>query len=59
MKDFKYIWLVGLLITILIVVVPIISVVSTNPAVETADPWANVPVRAPHVDHTALMTGPY
>jgi octaheme c-type cytochrome (tetrathionate reductase family) len=59
MKDFKYIWLIGLIVTILIVVVPILSVVSTNPEIETADPWAKVPVRAPHVDHSSLLTGPY
>lgn len=58
MKNFKYAWLFGLPITILIIIVPIISVVSSEPT-STDDPWASVPVRAPHVDHTDLMDGTY
>jgi hypothetical protein len=31
MKDFKYIWIVGLIITFLIVALPIVSLVSAGP----------------------------
>ena len=58
MKDFKYIWLVGLIVTILIVVTPILSVVSITAEAED-DPWAYLPVREPHVDHVDLLPGPY
>lgn len=58
MKDFKYIWIIGLIITLLIVVVPIVGFVSTDPE-PSDDPWSAMPVREPHVDHSALLTGPY
>ncbi len=59
MKNSKYVWIFGLVITILIIAVPIISVVADNPDAETGDPWANVPQRPPHVDHTSLIEGPF
>ncbi|MCP5096577.1 MAG: tetrathionate reductase family octaheme c-type cytochrome [Chloroflexi bacterium] len=40
------------------VVLPITTLVTREPA-PSDDPWENVPVRAPHVDHTDLMSGPY
>ncbi|MCA9971359.1 MAG: tetrathionate reductase family octaheme c-type cytochrome [Anaerolineales bacterium] len=57
-KEFKYIWILGLVVTALIIVVPIVSVVSSESAAPD-DPWASVPVRPPHVDHVDLLTGPY
>ena len=58
MKEFKYIWLVGILLTALIVVVPIV-ILLTPDTTPSSDPWANVPERPPHVDHTDLLTGPF
>jgi octaheme c-type cytochrome (tetrathionate reductase family) len=58
MRDFKYTWVIGLAITSLIVVVPIALFASPVPE-QTGDPWANLPVRPPHTDHTELMPGPY
>lgn len=58
MKDFKYIWVVGLLVTILIVVAPIALMISRD-SEPKVDPWDSLPARSPHVDHTDLMTGPY
>lgn len=58
MKDFKYIWVIGLIVTLLIVVVPILLFVSGE-AEATEDPWVNLPQRVPHVDHTDLLTSPY
>lgn len=61
MKETKYIWLVGLLATVLLIVVPIFLTVRDTTAVSTPpdDPWANLPVRAPAVDHSDLMEGPF
>ena len=58
MKDFKYIWIIGLVVTLLIVVAPIVAFVSSDPE-PNDDPWSTVPVREPHVDHTELLQGPY
>ena len=58
MRDFKYIWAIGLIVTLLIVVIPIITFVVPDKEV-TDDPWATLPVRPPHVDHSDLLTGPY
>ena len=54
MKEFKYVWIIGLVLTLLIVAVPIAAFISTDnqPA---NDPWIQVPVREPHVDHTDLQ----
>jgi octaheme c-type cytochrome (tetrathionate reductase family) len=57
MKDFKYIWVVGLIVTILIIAVPIALVFSSEPG-NTGDPWAVVPSRVPPTDHTDLIQGP-
>jgi len=59
MKNFKYIWVVGLIVTVLIIVVPIAVFASQNNADRIADPWDGVPERVGHTDHTELMTGPY
>ncbi len=58
MKDFKYIWLVGLIGTLLIVAVPIVLLIAQQPAPQ-ADPWDAVPQRPPHTDHSDLLQGPY
>ncbi len=58
MKESKNIWIFGLLITGALLIVPIVYFWprSTKPV---DDPWANVPPRLPHTDHTDLMEGPY
>lgn len=58
MKDFKYIWILGLMATFFIVAVPIGFFVAGEPET-TGDPWEGVPVRVPPTDHTDLMVGPY
>lgn len=58
MKNFKYIWVVGIIITLLIIIVPIFLFASAD--TKAADqPWDAVPVRPPHTDHTDLLPGPY
>jgi len=59
MRDSKYIWLVGLGITLLIIGVPI-YLFTFDPPVVSADPWASVPDRSRDpVDHSHFFTGTY
>jgi octaheme c-type cytochrome (tetrathionate reductase family) len=58
MKNFKYIWVVGLIVTLLIVAVPIIAFASNEPQ-SLDDPWSNVPGSPVHTDHTNLIEGPF
>ncbi len=57
MKDFKYIWVVGLIVTILIIAVPIFIVFNSE-APDEGDPWTVVPSRVPPTDHADLIKGP-
>ncbi|MCB9452614.1 MAG: tetrathionate reductase family octaheme c-type cytochrome [Anaerolineaceae bacterium] len=58
MKDFKYIWIVGIVVTALIIAIPIFLFVA-DPLQAGDAPWSNVPEHPTHTDHTNLMTGPY
>jgi octaheme c-type cytochrome (tetrathionate reductase family) len=60
MKNFKYIWVIGLIVTALIIAVPVVvTLAKNNTEPERGDPWAGVPVRAGHTDHTELLQGPF
>lgn len=59
MRDFKYIWLLGIFGTILLIAAPILAFVNTPTSENPDDPWTAVPERVPPVNHTDLMTGPY
>ena len=55
-------WVVGLIAIVLLIVGPIVIFTGVSSSVNASnadDPWANVPTRVPHVDHTDLMPGPY
>lgn len=54
----KYIWVVGLIVTLLVVAVPVALVLGEDDELPT-DPWAGVPERIPPVDHTDLLRGPF
>jgi octaheme c-type cytochrome (tetrathionate reductase family) len=57
MRNFKYIWAAGLIVTALIIVIPVL--LFTSGEAETADdPWAHVPKDRQHTDHTDLIQGP-
>lgn len=58
MKQNKYSWIIGFAATLLIIAAPVI-VFSPKSSGPSDDPWAGVPVRAPHTDHSALLQGPY
>jgi len=59
MKDFKYIWIVGLVVTILLVVIPIVTFASRDREPQGDDAWANVPERVEATDHSSLIEGPF
>jgi octaheme c-type cytochrome (tetrathionate reductase family) len=57
MRDFKYIWLAGLGTTLLTIAIPIwLFALPLTPPRD--DPWAGVPQRAAHTDHSTLITAP-
>lgn len=58
MKNFKYIWAIGLLVTTMIVVVPIVLLVTPDQT-PVDDPWANLPTHPQHTDHTGLFNGEF
>lgn len=58
MRSSKYIWLLGLGFTFIIVGGSIL--LFAQPATTQADdPWASVPTPPQHTDHTALIEGPF
>jgi len=58
MRRQRYVWLFGLLATVLIIV-GTIMLLSTPNVNAAADPWANVPVRSGATDHSDLMNQPF
>lgn len=59
MREFKYIWAVGLLGTLAIIVIPLIVFLPRETQTATKDPWGYVPVKEPSTNHVPLMPGPY
>lgn len=58
MRDFKYIWVLGLIFTALIIIVPVVLMLAPDSEAR-ADPWEAVPKHAEHTDHTNLFDGPF
>jgi len=58
MKNFRYLWIVGLVVTSAIIAVPVLLFASSGDAV-SPDPWAYVQPTPAHTNHAALMPGPY
>ncbi len=54
----KYIWLIGLVITLAVIIIPIV-VFASNRTPPRDDPQAGLVERPPHTDHSALLKGPY
>ncbi len=59
MKNFKYIWLIGLVVTLAVIIVPIIVFTSPGDTSPENDPWTNVPLHIPHTDHSDIVQGPF
>lgn len=58
MKDFKYIWVFGLIFTALIIIVPIVLVMAPESEAK-ANPWDSVPERIEATSHAGLFAGPF
>ena len=58
MKEFRFIWIAGLLVTLAVIAIPVILFASSG-GEASADPWDGVKPTPSHVDHSALMAGPY
>jgi octaheme c-type cytochrome (tetrathionate reductase family) len=58
MKREKYIWIFGLIVTIAILLIPL-AIFLPKASGKVDDPWANLPQRTSHVDHTSLIEGPF
>jgi octaheme c-type cytochrome (tetrathionate reductase family) len=58
MRREKYIWIIGLTATLAIVIVPLVLFLPKASG-KMDDPWAHLPQRASHVDHTSLIEGPF
>lgn len=58
MKNYKHIWIFGLLITVILIGIPVLIF---SPKQEKAidNPWENIPVRAIHTDHADIVRGPF
>ena len=58
MRNFKYIWVVGIIVTLSIIIIPIL-VLMPKDAKAQESPWDNVPIRKPHTDHAEIVQGPF
>ncbi|HSH03056.1 MAG TPA: tetrathionate reductase family octaheme c-type cytochrome [Anaerolineae bacterium] len=58
MKDFKLIWLFGLLATALTIITPITLFITTD-NIDRSSPWQYVQPTPVHTSHAALITGPF
>jgi octaheme c-type cytochrome (tetrathionate reductase family) len=58
MKSKKSLWILVVGLTLLLLVVPLVIFLPRNNETRV-DPWANVPERSSHTDHTHLLLGPY
>ena len=58
MRNFKYIWVVGIIVTLAIIIVPILIFIP-NDAKAQDNPWDYVPIHKPHTDHSEIVQGPF
>lgn len=58
MRNFKYVWVIGLLGTFLLVMAPLVLLMPA-PTQAVDNPWEHVPERLPVTDHSALIKGPF
>lgn len=58
MKLNRYIWIIGLVATLLAVLVPL-AIFWPRSAAAGDDPWAKVPTHKPHTPHTDIIKGPF
>ena len=58
MKNFKYIWVIGLFVTLAVIIIPLVIFIPKLSG-QKDDPWANVPIHIPHTDHSDIVQGPF
>ena len=58
MRNSKHIWVLGLAGTLALLIIPVFIFLPKKTAPRDA-PWANLPVRAPHTNHSDLLDGPF
>lgn len=58
MRNSRYIWLIGLGVTVLVIVIPVLVFWPQDPK-PTDDPWANVPEHSVHTSHVDIIKGPF
>jgi octaheme c-type cytochrome (tetrathionate reductase family) len=58
MKDFKYIWAVGIIVTLVIIAIPILILMPKDTKAQDT-PWNNVPVHKPHTEHSEIVKGSF
>lgn len=58
MKNFKYIWIVGIIVTLAIIIVPVLILMPKDAKAQD-DPWEYVPIQKPHTDHSEIVQGPF
>ena len=57
MKIKKYTWVIGIIATLAIIIIPVIIFLPKEAHAQDK-PWANIPVHKPHTDHTDIIQGP-
>ncbi len=57
MKNNKYIWLIGLVVTLALIIIPIVIFTSPAETKPVDDPWASVPLHVPHTEHSDIVEG--
>ncbi len=58
MRKFKQIWIVGLVVTVAIILIPVLVLMPKDNG-SSDDPWANLPRHPIHTDHTSIISGPF
>ncbi|MEZ4834557.1 MAG: hypothetical protein R2873_21625 [Caldilineaceae bacterium] len=58
MRDFKYTWIIGLIVTAALIMIPVWAFATGGDAPNN-DPWAGVPTPIAHTSHADLMDGPF
>ena len=58
MRNYKHTWLLGTILSLAIIIIPILIALPRN-AQPIDDPFSKLPKIAIHVDHSALMQGPF
>jgi hypothetical protein len=59
LKKLKSIWLIRLMVTLALIIVPIVIVFAPGEDKSDHDPWANLPLHLPHTDPSDIVQGSF